>query len=82
MHNTTSMYIQPHRGPSRGTMEHSACFKTDFPTTMRPDNANGGKRRRIVHMAMARHSLCNIALYHLNGAPMEPPWKICMRMCI
>ena len=43
-HNTTSMYIQPHRGPLCGTMEHSTCFNTDLPTTMRPDNAYGGKR--------------------------------------
>ena len=57
IHNTTSMYIQPHRGPLHGTMEHSTCFNTDLPTTMRPDNADGGKRRRIPHMAMARHSL-------------------------
>ena len=39
IHNTTSMYIQPHRGPLHGTMEHSTCFNTDLPTTMRPDNA-------------------------------------------
>ena len=57
IHNTTSMYIQPHRGPLHGTMEHTTYFNTDLPTTMRPDNADGGKRRRIFHMAMARHSL-------------------------
>ena len=57
IHNTTSMYIQPHQGPLHGTMEHPTCFNTDLPTTMRIDKAYGGIRRRIPHMAMARNSL-------------------------
>ena len=51
--NTTSMYIQPHRGPLHGTMEHSTCFNTNLRTTMRPDNADGGKRGRIFHIPLA-----------------------------
>ena len=57
IHNITSMYIKSHRAPSHGTMEHSPRFNTDLPTTMCPDNAEGGKRTRIFHMAMAWHSL-------------------------
>ena len=51
IHNTTSMYIQPHRGPLHGTMEHSTCFNTDVFTTMRPNNADGAKQPRTQYSA-------------------------------